>query len=245
MLLLLAAIALAEDPAPAPEPTPPAATIIIEGSRIARAREALRIALKEQGYSRTERTGDYVVYKNAAPWKPQVWVHDDGWVTVKRQPPRVHTPFHTFSDQGSPAEYLLCVIMPTTCVSIGGWMIGPRKLARQEERVYDLTRDEVKALNDAVAREHLSQRLNEDIPNDLAQIWADETRSVADRHLLLYTYWDTRTDTPEGNEAKEAVRSYLAGVVQVSANPYTPDELAALNATRQSSRELSLPMGSR
>lgn len=244
MLLLLAAVAFADEPPP-PDPIPPSATVIIESSRITKAREALRIALKEQGYTRSERTGDYLVYKNTSPWKPQVWVHDDGWVTVKRQPPRVHTPFHTFADQGSPAEYLLCVIMPTTCVSVGGWLLGPRKLAKQEERVYDSTRDEVKTLNDAVAREHLAQRLNEDIPNDLAAIWGDATRPAADRRLLLYTYWDTRTETPEGMEAKEAVRAYLAGVVQASTTPFTPDELALLNGTRQSTAELVLPMGTR
>lgn len=242
LILLFATLARAEDPPPEPPLDAPRGEqlVIIEGDRVARARAELVVALKREGYTRSEVRGEYTVFKNKIPYKPQVWVHADGWVSLRRQPPRVHSPFHTFSDQGSPAEYLLCIIMPTACVSVGGWAIGPRKLARQEQEVYDSTRAQVKALNDAVARNHLETRLNNDIPTDLAKIWDDTSLPVADRHLLLFTYWDTRTETAEGKQARQAIRAYLIGVVQASANPFTQDELAALNASRQSVDALSL-----
>lgn len=244
MWILLASLARADD-APAPDSSsepevPPSATIVIEADRIRRAREALFQTLKTEGYTRKERVGEYTVFKNTSPWKPQVWVHDDGWVSVKRQPPRVHSPFHTFSDQGSPAEYLLCVIMPTACVSMGGWLLGEHKYERQEQLVLDSTHAQVRALNDAVAREALSNRVEEQIPADLDRIWQDGARSVADRHLLLYTYWDTRTDTEEGDAARQAIENYLDAVVQTSQNPFTDEELTALNTRRQSELPLHL-----
>ena len=244
-MLILCLMAFAQDPAapvaapPADDDDTPGMVVVIEGERIRLAREALDVKLREQGYTRPEHRGDYVVYKAKQSWKPQVWIHEDGWVSIKRQPPRVHPPGRDFADQGSPAEYLWCVLVPTACVSIGGWVVSDRKLARQEQIVYDATRKEVKNLNDAVARANLEKRLDVDIPRDLSTIWSDATRPAADRHLLLFTYWDTRTDTAEGRQARAAVEKFLVETVQTSAEPFSTSELDALNATRQSAAPLT------
>ena len=54
-----------------------------------RKRAELYEALVEEGYTRRRRRGDdRTVFLSEDPWKPQVFVHDDGWVYFRRQPPR-------------------------------------------------------------------------------------------------------------------------------------------------------------
>lgn len=228
---------------PPPEPPPSGEEVIIyEETEVARRRGEVYQALRAEGYRKGRDLGDRTVFLPRSAWKPQVVVYDDGWVALRRSPPRIHAPGRSFADQGRPTEYLLCIIMPTSCISIGGWLVSKRKLDPIKEEVLDATREEVRALNDAVARRELVHRLNEDIPGDLEAIWAREELSPADRHLLLYTYWDTRTETPEGMEARAAIRGFLVGVVQGSATPITAAELARLNAGRESEAPLVLPV---
>lgn len=262
MVLLLAAFALAEDPpapdpaapAPAPVPAPSAApppttpesdepvdaTVEVWGdSRVARARAALFQALRDEGYRKGVHRDDETIFRSYTPWEPRVVVNDDGWVSVKREPPRVHPPGESFSDQGSRASYLWCVIMPTACVSIGGWMVSPRKLNAAKAEVLDATHDEVKALNDAVARFYLARRVNNDIPADLERIWAADLPAEQRRALVL-EYWDSRVDTADGDEARRAVEAFMRGVVMQSDTPYTDAEIAEANAHRSCQRELVL-----
>lgn len=215
--------------------------IVQEAPEVARKRAEVYAALKAQGYRKGRDLGDRTVFLPEEPWRPRVIVHDDGWVYLKRQPPRIHAPGRSFADQGHPAEYLLCIIAPTSCLSLGGWLVGERKLAWQKGEVLDATRDEVRSLNDAVARRELARRLNEDIPADLEAIWGRAELPPEARRNLLYTYWDTRTEGPEGMAARDAVRAFLAGVVQQSDDPFSAAELAALNAGRSSLHPLDIP----
>ncbi len=244
-MLLALALAFAED-AP-PTPSPPAGdeevdeVMIIYDREVGRARDALKLKLREEGYKRSERKGDYTVFKNDTPWHPQVWLHDDGWVSIRRQPPRIHSPGHSFADQGSPLNYLWCIpTLMTACVSVGGWTIGERKYSAIKSDVLEGTREEVRALNDAVVREHLGKRVYRDIPNDLDIIWQDSAVAAQERRRLLYLYWDSRLENDAGFEAKEAIRSYILGVVQSSAEPFPAAELAELNDSRQSTSPLVL-----
>jgi hypothetical protein len=257
MLLLLALALAADDPAPT-EATPPAAppvpvegaapgddeadeVMIIYDRQVERARDALKLRLREEGYKRSERRGEYTVFKNDLPWHPQVWLHDDGWVSLRRQPPRVHSPGYSFADQGSPLNYLWCIpTMMTACVSVGGWTIGDRKYAALKADILEGTREEVRTLNDAVVREHLGQRLYKDIPTDVDTIWRDGTQPAEVRRRMIFLYWDSRVENEAGFAAKEAIRSYVLGVVQPSAEPFTDAELAALNDGRQSEAPLVL-----
>ena len=251
-LLLLAPLARAEDPPPADlaptASTPPPLTAHVAGEEIdvraeqevLRRRAELFQALRDEGYVRQIRKEDRTILLSEDPWKPRVVVHDDGWVYFTRQPPRIHAPGRSFADQGTPAAYLLCLIAPTACVSVGGWMVSDKKLGHVKAEVVDSTHDEVRAMNDAVARRELGRRVNEDIPKDLEKIWSTGDLSVDQRHTLLLEYWDTRTDTPEGREAQEAIASFLRGVVQRSESPISPEELATFNAHRQSIEPLVL-----
>lgn len=233
--------------APATQPPPLAAKVAGEEIEVREAQEVLRKraelfeALVQEGYVRRRRQGDdRTVFLSEDPWKPQVIVHDDGWVYFRRQPPRIHAPGRSFADQGSPAAYLLCIIAPTSCISIGGWLVSDRKLSNVQGEVLVETQAKIRAMNDVVARRELSRRLNDDIPRDLEAVWARADLSDAGRKILLFEYWDARTDTPEGDAAKGAIEAFLRGVVQQSDTPYTADELAGLNAKRQSRAALDL-----
>ncbi|MDP2311758.1 MAG: hypothetical protein Q8P41_02560 [Pseudomonadota bacterium] len=211
-----------------------------QGQEVLRKRAEVYAALVKEGYVRRIRKNDRTVFLSNQPWKPRVIVHDDGWVYFKRQPPRIHAPGKSFADQGSPAAYLLCIVSPLSCLSVGGWLVSPRKMGGVTSDVMDAAQDKLRGMNDAVARRELGHRLNEDIPRDLDTIWGRADLLPADRRLLLYEYWDTRTDTPEGDAAKGAVEAFLRGVVQQSDTPFTAEELAALNARRSSIQSLDL-----
>ncbi len=233
--------------APGAQPPPLGARVageeidVPEGQEVLRKRAELFEALVEEGYARRRRQGDdRTVFLSEDPWKPQIVVHDDGWVYFRRQPPRIHAPGKSFADQGSPAAYLLCIIAPTSCVSIGGWLVSDRKLSSVQGEVLVSTQEKIRAMNDAVARRELGRRLNEDIPRDLELVWTRAELAPDQRKALLFEYWDARTDTPEGDAAKEAIESFLRGVVQQSETPYTAEELEALNTKRQSLRPLDL-----
>jgi hypothetical protein len=237
-----------EEAPPDPDSAPPPLwapvgrdELIVRGEEeVLRYRAQVFQSLVEEGYRRRIRRGDRTIFLSEDPWKPRVIVHDDGWVYFRREPPRVHAPGRSYADQGSPAAYLLCIIAPTSCVSVGGWLVSPRKLNAVKAELLDTTKDEVRSMNDAVARRELGQRLYADIPRDLEQVWSREDLPASERRALLFEYWDSRTETPEGDAAKEAVASFLRGVVQQSETPFTEAELAALNAKRQSLHPLSL-----
>lgn len=196
--------------------------------------------LRELGYRKGKRKGEFQVFLSYNPWEPRVFVHDDGWILTKRQPPRIHAPGQSFADQGPKRAYLWCLIVPTACISVGGWVVSDRKLAPRIAEVYDQTAPQVRALNDAVAREAMSTRLNETIPKDLEAIWARQEVPPQERRKLLFLYWDTRTDTPEGQAAREAIEAFLLGVVQTSEQPFSREELEQLNEGRSSREPLEL-----
>ena len=261
MVLLLATLAFADDsppivtpvaaPAPPASPAPPPAVTPVgeervdetvevwADSRVAAARAALFQSLRDEGYRKGLHRGDETIFRSYTPWEPRVIVNDDGWVNLKREPPRVHAPGEAFSDQGSRASYLLCIIAPTACVSVGVWLVSPRKLNAAKADVLDATRDEVRALNDAVARHYLQRRVNTDIPLDLEHVWAAEL-PIEDRRQLLLEYWDSRVDSPEGDLARMAVEAFMRGVVMQSDTPFTDAEIAAMNARRTCQRMLVL-----
>ena len=246
-MLLVLALALAADPPPPPEAVVLGdeevdETVLVTGElEVKKARDELTLKLRSEGYKRAERHGDYTVYKSEIAYHPQVWLHDDGWVSLRRQPPRIHSPGHAFADQGSPLIYLWCVpTLMTACVSVGGWMIGPRKYTGIKGDLLDSTRTEVRKVNDAVVRQHLGQRLYKDIPGDLDKLWRDAGVAAEVRRRLIFVYWDSRVENDAGYAAKKAIQSFILGVVQASPEPYTAAELASLNADRTSERPLVL-----
>jgi hypothetical protein len=84
------------------------------------------------------------------------------------------------------------------------------------------------------------QRVNVDIPTELDAIWADPGLTPVERRRRIYSFWDTRTPTPEGDAARRAVEAFIRGVVQASDDPFGTGELDALNALRVGERALAL-----
>lgn len=232
---------------PAAEPTPPPAddaaddaapgeVVEVYGqAAVDRAKAALNQKLKDEGYRKGVHQDDHTVFRSYQPWKPQVVVYDDGWVYLRRQPPRVHSPGHSFADQGSPAAYLWCVLAPTACVSIGGWMVGSRKYEAMEGDILDATHAEVNALNEAVAARELARRINTDIPTDLDHIWKLDLPAER-RRALIFTFWDTRNDDRAGDTARDAIEAFIRGVIQQSPDAYTAAEITSYNAERHCRR---------
>jgi hypothetical protein len=256
MLFYFAAtLAFADDSSvPPPEPATPTAaplggddevdeTVYVTGdAAVMKARDDLALKLRSEGYKRNERSGEYTVFKNDIGYRPQVWVHDDGWILIKPQPLRIRSPGHSFADQGSPLNYLWCIpTLMTACVSVGSGALGPRQYDGVRGDLVDSTRNEVARLNDAVVRSHLSRRLYKDIPADLEKIWGDTAQSAVERQRLVFLFWDSRTENEAGKAAREAIKSFILGVVQPSADRFTTESLAALNAKRTSLDPLELP----
>lgn len=233
----------AAEPEPEAEEAKPNAEIVVTAAPpVARARDELSQALRAQGYRAGVRRGEWTVFRSYTPYRPDVRVHDDGWIDVRRAKIRVHPPGKSFADEGSPISWLWCalpVALPF-CISVGGQVISPAKLHALKEDVYEGTREEVAALGDAVTQVRMEQRLNVDIPSQLEALWAEEQVPAAIRRAALLEWWDSRTETPEGEAARDAASAFMNAVVQTSTDPFSAAEIAAYNKRRSCARELYL-----
>ena len=238
----------APDPADDPDAPVPGQEVEVQGAEIeviaapevARARDELIQRLRAEGYVRVKRRDGETVLIHALPYHPQVIIHDDGWIEVRRAPVRVHAPGRQFADEGPAAAYLWCILVPTRCISPGGLIISRRKLEPMKAEVYEQSGDELRQLQQALATAAMERRIGQELPAELARIWGDTSVPAADRRRALLALWDSRTDTPEGEAARQAIEAFLNAVVQGSADPFTPDELAAFEARRTAPRPLSL-----
>ena len=233
----------AEEAAPADDAPIPGDEIDVQSSLpVAEAREALNRSLRAEGYLRAERRGDTVVYTHRLPYHPQVVVHDDGWIEMRRAPIRIRPPNVDYADEARFSDWLPCltIIATARCIAPGGLLISERKLAPLREEVYGESGDEVRRLNDALAQAAMEDRLGRQLPAQLAAIWGDAALSEAARRERLLALWDSRTDTPEGEAARQAIEAFLDGVVQRSAAPFTAAELATFEQRRTAPRPLRL-----
>jgi hypothetical protein len=244
VVALVRFVRAADDPVPVAVPAEPTAAAapadvvgpavnvdVFADPAVSRARAKLFQDLKDQGYRKGDHKNDRTIFKSYTPYHPRVVVHDDGWVYLQREPPRFHSPGKSFADQGSPANYLLCVLAPTACISLGGWMIGDRKYQALEGDILDAIHGDVNALNEAVARKALELRVNTDIPADCEKIWGEALPADA-RRRLLFTFWETRLDSPEGDIARKAIMAFIKGEVMQSDLPFTEDEITTMNTQR-------------
>lgn len=257
MWVLWAAAALAVDPdvpvdeAPAAaEEAPPEVTedddgvetIVVYGDLIVeRARGELDARLRGIGYRPGISKGDRVVYRPEAPWKPTVVVFDDGLVALKRSPVRFG-----MGDDVNPWFHVLCPIMPTSCVKVGGQVLSPKKLDAAKERVLEATEDEAEALTEALVQRETAARL-EELDATLDALWLRGVDLYSDaildgwddRRAALLEYWSTRTCTDSGDAFADAIGAYIRHEVQGSEHAATTDELAAAEAASACGRTLA------
>jgi hypothetical protein len=230
----------------------PSMELLILGERQAeQARAEVETRLEAAGYEDGVRRGDKVIYKHPVHWKPRVVVYDEGFMVLRRQPPRVRAPELGDSPTNDVpvAKWWPCLIIPTLCVQAGGLVVSPARFERQKELVVQATEEPMRAWADAISDESLADRLSGEIPALLQSIWYDgldpRTGQVLPsfdaRRAALLDYWMTRADNRYGDAVREAVELFMAYEVQTSPYPYSEDEIRQANERRTCSRTLSLP----
>ena len=213
--------------------------------RIEAARDAVIDRVRDAGYVQEIRREGRTVLRHPAVWKGEVVLWDDGRVNMKRQPIQFDSPIQ----KGGAERWLACVLFPL-CIRPGGQLVSPRKLHHQEERVWRRITPEVRELGDTIASAATELKV-EQLPDLLQALWDEGTplseamsdvplSDPAQRRTAILAFWDTRTDTPWGEQVRAVVEGFLRAVVQQSEHPVTAEELAAFNATRRAQRPLSL-----
>lgn len=214
---------------------------------VEQARRKVIADLRQEGYTRTVERDGYTILRHDASWRGEVRLYDDGWVEFRRQPLQIEAPRIGAADRNSVGAWMACTIFPLRCIRAGGWFVGPRKLHAVERRTLAVIQDDVHSLGDRVADMHV-ERTVDDLPARLEALWEDGVPlegddplpTHEDRRAALLAYWDSRTDSPWGESVRQAIESFLRGVVQPSEHPFTDDELAAFEAQRTAPRPLAL-----
>lgn len=221
--------------------------IVYSREQMDKAREEVISELKQLGYEKRIEKGDAVVMRHASPWRGDVWLHDDGWMRIKRQPVRLEAPSTGISRANSAGAWAACVLLPFRCVRTGGQTVSKRKFEAVETRTAGAVNPEVSTWSDRVADYRISGKL-ESLPAQLAALWSegvplqgDEAHAtVDDRKAALLRYWETRTDNPWGEAVREAVEAFIRGEVQYSEHPFTEAEILAFNRVSRAGRPLDL-----
>ncbi|MCK6520871.1 hypothetical protein L6R49_05445 [Myxococcota bacterium] len=230
----------------------PSMELLILGERQAeQARAEVEARLEAAGYEDGVRRGDKVVYKHPVHWKPRVVVYDEGFMVLRRQPPRVRAPElgNSPANDRPVVKWWPCLIIPTLCVQAGGLVVSPARFERQKELVVQATEEPMRVWADAISDESLADRLSGEIPALLQSIWYDgidprtgQALPTFDaRRAALLEFWMSRADNRYGDAVREAVELFMAYEVQTSPHPYSEDEIRQANERRTCNRALSLP----
>jgi hypothetical protein len=250
--LLLLALGLALG---APEPAEDAEAgeeIVVYGElRVKEARAKVVADLEALGFTRVKDKDGKLVMRHAQNWKGKVVFHDDGRLQFKRQPPEAAMP-DTFFKRASPlVGWVPCVVVPTACVKVGGWVVSERKLGAVHRDARAAVDPSLQDLSERQADLAIDRKLD-DLDARLAACWergvpldgdASQILSTpAERRLHLLRFWQTRTDTVWGDRMRDPVEGFLRNVVQESEHPVTAEELVRVNADREGLRQLELPV---
>ena len=226
----------AQESAAAPTTPAPSEEMIVLGQReIARRRAEINRDLLEMGYHAKDK-GDVTIYRPDSVWHPSVKVYDDGFVVLKRTPPR----FEPLIGGTSNLRYLTC-IPPFTpmCLRMSGWMVSEKKLTPQKARVAAALDPDVDAWQAAIARQATVVRVGQEVPDLLTASWeqgapiepgGEALPDPAARRAAILEFWATRADTPEGAAVRAVTGDFIRYVVQDSEWPATPEEIAAAEA---------------
>ena len=221
------------------------AEVVVYGVRLMEARRQEVIdAAKQDGYVREVRKGDRTILRHESPYKGELVLHDDGRAILKRQPVRFEPPF---GKNKTAASYLWCVIVPL-CIRPSGQTVSPRRFRSYERAALANVAPEIREWNDAIADVGLDLRL-ERLPEQMQALWDDGTplddgariSTYSGRRAALFQFWNSRTETSQGEEVRDAVESFIRGVVQPSEHPFRDEEIARLNRKRTVRREFLAP----
>lgn len=241
--------ALAAPPAPKPVPADGdvvSEEVIVYGEmRAQQAKDKVMRELQQLGYEKRVEKDGAVVMRHPSAWKGDVWLHDDGWMQIRRQPVQVQAPSGGIGP-------LTCVLLPPSCLKIGGQMVGHRKFMAVETRVAGSVSPSVSQWGDRLADLSVDRK-QEGLPARLEALWLDGMplevpvdeepvllTSVEDRKLALLRFWETRTDNEWGERIRGTVEAFIRGEVQGSDHPFTPEELYEFNRRSRAGRQLDL-----
>ncbi len=222
--------------------------VIVYGQLLVdQAREQLVQDLAEAGYDQVKVKGDWVIYRHASVWRGEVHVHEDGWYRTKRQKVKFQAIEMPWAEAGSPLAVAGCVLYSPLCFRPGGALVGARKFSAQETRVVDHIHEDAEAWADRVS-DLATERTIEALPDRLEALWLEGTPldggdilpTAQARRRALFSFWDTRTNTPWGDAVRRSVEAFCRAVVQSSDTPFTYEEIAAFNAGRRAIRPFSL-----
>lgn len=222
--------------------------VTAEEMRIAKVRAEMIKRLRAEGYTEEIRRDDVTILRSPAAWAGEVWIHDDGWVTVRRQPVQVSAPQIGNGPIGTALGWASCVIVPVACVHAGGQTFSKRKWRGVEGRTVGAIEPEIHQYGDAVA-DLQTRYVVEALPDALYGLWNDGIPLEGDRSQIvppagrkraLLLFWESRTDTPWGDRVRLAVEAFLRAEVQTGPTPFTPAEVDVFNAGRRCERALDL-----
>ena len=244
MISLLVGLALAQS---TEEPEASEEVIVYGRMRVEAARQEVIDDLGELGYSKIIEKEGAIVLRHDSPWKGDVWLHDDGWMRIKRQPVRVEAPKTPWGKKNSPGAWLGCIAYPFMCIRPGGQTVGRRKFMAVETKTAAHVGDEVSTWGDRVADLAADQKAG-GLPDRLYALWEHGTplrgdqslATPAERRTAMLAYWESRTDTVWGERLRATVEAFILGEVQHSDHPFTPAEIDAFNRRSRAGRPLDL-----
>jgi hypothetical protein len=182
-----------------------------------KARKQLENRLAQLGWTEAKPIGGGVRYKTDKPVQPWVEIYDDGRVVVQKKG-FVGTPQGTLQ----PGQSMIPVV-------------SERKLRKKRTKLMEDIWYEVTEWRQARIRVAFQEQLGERLPDQLTAVWEDGVpmygegsldNAVARRKELL-DYWATRACSPDGEAARDVVRTFIARVVQESPHPATGPEIQA------------------
>jgi hypothetical protein len=244
LLLAASAGAAAEEGDPSNEEM-----VVFGDLDVARKRNDVLENLKAIGYRKRRTRNGRTLMVNDIPWRPNVVLDDDGYVFLRRAPVRIDPP----GNKDNKLRYLWCLppfTVTAACIRTGGQLVSPRKLGRYKEDVARATGYEVRQWRDAIVARAMEQRLDQEIPDLLADIWErglpGETGDAllldaAARRGAILQLWASRSCTAEGAQVRERVADFFLLEVQASGAPATSAEIRTANASNSCGDALPQP----
>jgi len=247
ILGLFIALARAQDPAEDDEYV--SEEIVVYGKlRVDQAREKVVEDLKNLGYTKLIEKDGAIVMRHESPWRGDVWLHDDGWMRIRRQPVRLEAPPIFLGKKNSVGAWMGCVLYPFICVRPGGQVVSTRKFQAVETRTAAAVEGDVSEWGDRVADLAIETKADA-LPDRLQALW-DEGQplepgqpvlvSASQRKAAILRYWETRTDNEWGETMRRVVEGFVRAEVQHSDDPFTSGEIRKFNRRSRAGREFSL-----
>ncbi len=221
--------------------------IVVWGDAVDAAREEVITELLDEGYTLMRRRGNgSTVYRHEdSPWKGRIILDDSGWMFVRREPLRVEgRSVLPGMARNSAGAWAMCVVWPFLCVRAGGAVISENKFHAAQTDLVVATGPLVTAWNDRIA-DRATTHTVEQVPELLEACWnlgqpiSGEVllADALSRRAAIGSWWYTRTDTPWGDQVRDAIEAFVRAVVQPSDEPFTAAEIAALNEGRDGLRQ--------